>query len=93
MCQCVCTSLTAALIYTTVRLCISIRPWGHVIDGYDADAYYYTLFKKKKNLILCYIIPFGKFGPPYLGKATAAARTALCPVLHVHHVLGFFVFP
>ena len=26
---------------------------------------------------LHFIIPFGKLGPPYLGKATAAARTAL----------------
>ena len=24
-----------------------------------------------------FIIPFGKFGPPYLGKATAASRAAL----------------
>ena len=23
------------------------------------------------------MIPFGKFGPPYMGKAIAAARTAL----------------
>ena len=31
-----------------------------------------------------FIIPFGKFAPPYLGKATAAARAALPPNLQVH---------
>ena len=30
-----------------------------------------------KTKIIHFIIPFGKFGPPYLGKATAAARVAL----------------
>ena len=32
------------------------------------------------------LIPCRKFGPPYLGKATAAARAAI-------QVLGLFVFP
>ena len=36
---------------------------------------------KKMNTLL---IPFGKFWPPYLSKATAVARAALPPVLQVH---------
>ena len=34
-------------------------------------------FPPKKKYRLYFIIPSGKIGPPYLGKATAAARAAL----------------
>ena len=39
--------------------------------------YFFSLYS---NLLTCFntlLIPFGKFGPPYLGGATAAARAAL----------------
>ena len=43
--------------------------------------------------VLCIhlIIPFEKLGPPNLGTATAAARTALSK--SYHFLLGLFVFP
>ena len=37
------------------------------------------------------MIPFGKFGPPHLGKATAAARAALPSPGKC--MLDLFVFP
>ena len=33
----------------------------------------------KKINCIHFIVPFGKFEPPYRGKATAAARAALLP--------------
>ena len=41
--------------------------------------------------IIHFIIHFGKFGPPYLGKTTAAARAALTQSYKC--MLGLFVFP
>ena len=44
--------------------------------------------------IFHFIIPFGKFSPPYLGKATAAARVALpSPPTSACWVFSFFRNP
>ena len=40
-----------------------------------------------------FVIPFGKFGPPYLGKATAAARAALPSPTSAYWVFSCFRNP
>ena len=47
---------------------IATRP--HKMDLYSI---YFIIFFH----VIHFIIPFGKFGPPYMGKTTAAARAAL----------------
>ena len=60
--------------------------WGFLIVAY-ATCFACSCARKRVNFILClyyflffvkhFMIPFGKCGPPYPGKATAAARAAL----------------
>ena len=68
---------------------------------------YYKSWRKKNpiksrtnNIILCFfnsifvthfIIPFGKFWPPNLGKATSAARAALPSPTTVQMHAGYFI--
>ena len=52
-----------------------------LIVGYGVTRWIAAALAMKRAVVLQlythFIIPFGKFGPPYLGKATAAARAAL----------------
>ena len=43
--------------------------------------------------LLYFIIKFGKFGPPYLGKTTAAARAALSIPTSARWVFSCFLNP
>ena len=69
--------------------CIQAMPYGSICCTYHHLKYTSPNRSKKKKKkratlsengglgIIHFIIPFGKFGPPYLGKATAGARAAL----------------
>ena len=71
------------LLFDTVNLpCIGCDRKELKIMFNSLAFYFYFLF-----FLIHFIIPFMKFGPPYLGKSTAAARAAL-----LSPVLGLFVF-
>ena len=60
-----------------------LSPWS-IFDNQPEEVFISYLF-----IYYTLLIPCRKFGPPYLGKATAAIpRAALNPVLQVH--AGYF---
>ena len=76
--------VTAGGISTGVKL---LSPVAESVATLYAQLFCFFLFFF--FFLIHFVTPFGKFGPPYLGKATAAVRAALSIPTRVCDVLVF----
>ena len=90
-----CGILLCAANVTTVQICTTVV-LTRLLPVHATRSAILTLLQRHSGvtqLKLKYLhftmIPFGKFGPPYLGKATATARAAL-PMQSYKCTLGLF---
>ena len=71
VCMCVCVCVLCVCMSQCVCVCMCVCVCACECGAFVVCVYYMP------EVAYSFINPFGKFGPPYLGKATAAARAAV----------------
>ena len=87
--------------FVAIKICFVVLKVKSHSEGRNLEEISSEPVTKATNLVLVlfclffihFIIPFGKFGPPYLGKTTAAAGTALSSPTSACWVFSCFCNP